>query len=136
MAVLLFVVSFFVFHHFDKGSSGGSPEDQIRAVIQHEANDFNSSKPPYNPDLICKAQVAAYSDEQFVEYQRAIRAKGGTASVSLANIHVTGDSATADVTIKLANISEPITGTDQFVKEDGRWKDCTPPASSGDTGGS
>jgi len=115
-------------HHFFIPRADSSPEDQIKAVVQREADNFNNSKFSFNPELTCKAQA---SDDQHIKDARTLRAQGGTISISVANIHVTGDHATADITMKLAKLSgEPITPAAQFVKEDGRWKDCTPPDST------
>jgi len=49
------------------------------------------------------------------------------------NIKITGDTATADVTTTQQTGTEPPktdTTTNEFVKEDGQWKDCEPPSSS------
>jgi hypothetical protein len=49
--------------------------------------------------------------------------------MSVANIRVTGDTATADVTITFQKVPIPLAHNFQFVKEDGKWRECTPPGS-------
>lgn len=118
----------FAYMHFGK-SHPSSPEDQIKAVVQHEQDDYNKSNFTYNPEFDCKANSSV--DTAHVKELRKLRAQAGTVSLSVSNIQVTGDHATADVTMKFQKISDtPPAQTLQFVKEDGRWKDCTPPDSS------
>lgn len=57
--------------------------------------------------------------------------------VSVANIHITGDSATADVTYKGAKVPDkPWNVAEKFTKEDSKWKECTPPDDNQNDGGS
>jgi hypothetical protein len=108
-----------------------SPEDQIRNVVQREMDDFNASKFSHNPAIQCKANAA--SDDKDAKEGPKVLAQAGTVSASVTNIHVTGDSATADATITFAKApGQSKTLHMQFVKEDGSWKECTPPDSSGD----
>lgn len=120
----------FAYKHFGK-SHPSSPEDQIKAVIQHEADDWNKSNFAYNPDLYCKANSAL--DNAQMKEVRNLRAQAGTLAASVTSVHVTGDQANVDVTYKFEKVTDNTSVTLQFVKEDGRWKDCTPPDSS-DTG--
>ena len=109
-------------------SAPRSPEDQIKAIVQAEADEVNAFNFTYDPKLQCKA--LAGNDSKEVEQNREDREKGGKLSVvSFANIHVTGDHATADVTL---NWEKAPAQTDnwQFVKEGGSWKECNPQNSS------
>lgn len=129
--IVLGVGGFFAVKHFSKHPT--SAEDQIRAVDQRETDEYNAYNVSFDPELECKAN-AAY-EQAHVKQARKLRDESGTISSSVANIHVTGDSATADVTVKFQKApDQPVTIPSQFVKEDGKWKDCTPPDSSGDDG--
>jgi hypothetical protein len=112
-------------------STPSSNEDQIRWVVQHEEDDINASRFAFDPQVECKAQEAG--DKKMEKMGPKILAKTGKWKYSVANIHVTGDSATADVTVKFAKLPEkPKTSSFQFVKEDGKWKECSAPDSSDD----
>jgi hypothetical protein len=127
--VVLGIGGFFAVKHFVKHPA--SAEDQIRAVDQRETDEYNAYNVSFDPELECKAN-AAY-EQAHAKQARKIRDESGTVSSSVANIHVTGDSATADVTVKFQKApDQPVTIPSQFVKEDGKWKDCTPPDTSGD----
>ena len=131
VAVLVLAVGgFFGYKHFAK-KQPASPEDQIRTIVQREFDEFNASNFSHDPAIQCKANAA--SDQKQAKDGPKIRAQLGTVSGSVANIHVTGDQATADVTIKATNLSDnPPVQNWQFVKEDGSWKECNPPDSSND----
>jgi hypothetical protein len=127
--IVLVVGGIFAWKHFVQ-KHPASPEDQIRTVVQRETDEINASRFSYDPELQCKALATQHQDNK--EGHR-IMAKTGTWSASVANIHVTGDTATADVTVKFQKLPDkPQTQAEQFVKEDGKWKDCTPPDSSND----
>jgi Protein of unknown function (DUF2510) len=131
--VVLAVGGFLGYKHFGK-SAPASPEDQIKALVQREAADYNNSNFSYNRETDCKARA---SDDQArqIEKLRKLRAELGTMSASVANIHVTGDQATADVTAKFQKVpDQPVTESEKFVNEDGRWKDCTPASDDDDEG--
>jgi Protein of unknown function (DUF2510) len=120
---VLAVGGFLGYKHFGK-SGPRSPEDQIKSLVQREVDAWNRFDFSYNPEDQCKANTG--NDPQ-VEENRTLRAQIGTTSASVADIHVTGDQATADVTFKFQKLPDkPLAHTLQFVKEDGRWKDCTP----------
>jgi len=121
--IVLFVAlsiggGFFGYKHFTKKS----PEDQIRATVQHEFADYNASHFEHAAQWQCKANASPDNAKE----GRDLRAQTGTVSASVANIHVNGDKATADVTMtfeKVAGQSKVMPM--QFVYEDGGWKDCT-----------
>jgi hypothetical protein len=132
--VVLAVGGFLGYKHFGR-SAPASPEDQIKALVQRQAANYNNSNFSYDPETDCKARA---SDDQANEVKklRKLRAELGTMSASVANIHVTGDQATADVTAKFEKVpDQPVTDNEKFVKEDGQWKDCTPDSSDDDDEG-
>lgn len=132
-ALVVFAASGCLLHHdrdsyssTSSGSSSKSPEDQIRAVIAGEDQEYNDNNLAFDPQLECEALKPGYA--KYVEdYLLKQRAEFGTRSSTLADIQVTGDSATADVTNKFQKDPDnPDTYGGKFVKEGGRWKDCTP----------
>lgn len=133
--IVLFVVlsafgGFFGYKHFTKKS----PEDQIRATIAHEFADYNGSRFKYDAQWQCKA--SAGPDNDSAKEGREVRTEMGTVSSSVSNIQVNGDKATADVTVTFQNAPGQSTVMHlQFVNEDGRWKDCTPPTPDSSDGG-
>ena len=129
--IVLGVGGFFGYKYFNKPSS---PEDQIRAIVQKKADEFNATNYSYDPQLVCKANVA--EDEKEFKQARKLTSKTGTVSISVANIQVTGDSATADATFKFQKLPDATkTESSKFIKEDGKWKSCDPPSSSNDDEG-
>lgn len=102
-----------------------SPEDQIRAVVQAEVAYANKSDFSWHADLECQANQAG--DQANAQDLSQLRSESGTWSASVSNIHVTGDTATADVTVTFQNMPDkPQTQHAKFVKQDGKWKECTP----------
>lgn len=111
--------------------AGGSDEDQIRALVAKFTSDFNNADGAGIGSLMCSevtkapagtgAFAAAYTGEQL----RAYLDEYGTVSTSVANIHVTGNRATAEVTTTASKSpGNPSTDTDSFAKENGNWKLC------------
>lgn len=134
-ALVVFAASGCLLHHHHRydnnsstssSSSSESPEDQIRAVVERETQEYNDNNLAFDPELECEARKSAYA-EHGDEILKS-RAENGTQSSStLTNIQVTGDSATADETDKYQKDPDsPDTYSAKFVKEGGRWKDCTP----------
>jgi hypothetical protein len=122
---------YFGYKLLGKGGSR-SPEDQIRTVVQSFIEDYNSSNFSKILELQCKKYAAG--DKAQAQQGPTLREETGTMSASVANIHVTGDQATADVTLKSAKApDQPKTDSWDFVKEDGRWKECGAPDSTSDT---
>lgn len=129
--VIVLAVGGFVGYKQFRKSGPSSPEDQIRSVVQREVQAWNNSDFSYNPELYCKANSS--QDQAGQKEGRELRTQAGKMSVSVDSIHLIGDQATVDVTVKFQNApGKTAPSTMQFVKEDGRWKDCTPPDSSGD----
>jgi hypothetical protein len=115
-----------------ESSSAKSPEDQIKTVVQRQTANFNGGNFSYNPELDCAANAKEYTAKH-ANKQREIQAQTGKLSTSVTNIKVSGNSATADITIKFENLPDKTTTQSaQFVREDGHWKDCTPGDSSDD----
>jgi hypothetical protein len=129
LVVVAVVVVFFVVKPFK--TKVASPEDQIKAVVQHEADGYNAPNYTYNSELVCRKYLA--NDEKSYKEARKLRSETGTISLSVTDIHVNGDQATAQGSMKFEKLPDkPQSQSMQFVKEDGKWKDCTPPDSSGD----
>jgi Protein of unknown function (DUF2510) len=111
--------------------AGGSDEDQIKALVGKFTTDFNKADGAGIASLTCsegtkapagaRAFVAAATSEEL----RAQLDENGTASTSVANVHVTGNRATAQVTtIWSKSPGQPDVETDSFAKESGSWKVC------------
>ena len=126
--IALVVGGIFGIKYFTKAKS---PEDQIKSVVQREFDNFNASKFSHDPALQCKANAAS-DDNQAKDGPATLAQTGHISVVSVTNIHVTGDTATADVTIKAEKTGQTQTKTAQFVKEDGSWKECNTDSSSDD----
>jgi hypothetical protein len=108
-----------------------SPEDQIKALIQKREAELNGTDASYDPALVCKQYVA--DDEKSLKQIHKGKSKIGKITFTVSNIHVTGNSATGDVTLKSDKM--PVldrTDTSKFIKEDGKWKQCDPPSSGDD----
>ena len=127
-AVVLAVAGVFGYKHF---IAGGSDEDQIRALVANLTTDFNNADGAAMATLMCGeikkgagvsgAFIAAYASDQL----RTKLDENGTASTSLANVHVTGNRATAQVTTLWSKSpGNPNTETESFVKENSSWKLC------------
>ncbi len=111
--------------------AGSSDEDQIKALVATFTTDFNNADGSAIASLMCGggvkapagagAFVAAFTSETL----RSQLDENGTASTSVANIHVTGSRATAQVTTRWSKSpANPQTETDTFTKENGTWKLC------------
>ncbi len=111
--------------------AGDSDEAQIRALVAKFTTEFNNADGAGVGSLMCSettkapagvgAFAAAYTSEQL----RAYLDEYGTVSSSVAEIHVTGNRATAQVTTTASKSpGNPSTDTDSFVKENGSWKLC------------
>jgi Putative lumazine-binding len=128
---VLVVGGIFGYKYFTKAKS---PEDQIKAVVQREFEYANKSDFSWHSDLECRANQAG--DQAQADENRKNFAQIGTVSASVSNIHVTGDTATADVTVTAQKVPDkPFTKSMKFIKEDGKWKECDPDSSSGDDNG-
>jgi Protein of unknown function (DUF2510) len=128
-AVLVLVVAGYFGYQFFFGA--GSDEDQIKALVATFTTDFNNADGPAIASLMCGegtktpgvagAFVAAFTSETL----RSQLNENGTASTSVANIHVAGNRATAQVTTTWSKSpANPQTETDSFTKENGTWKLC------------
>ncbi len=102
--------------------TGKSDEDQIRAVVQAFTNDWNSSDTTALASLGCHQAGTPYVDK--LDFAQS-RAEVGPISSSVTGIHITGDHATADVTMTQSQPpQESDTGTFTLSKENGTWKVC------------
>lgn len=102
--------------------TGKSDEDQIRAVVQSFTNDWNSSDTAGLASLGCHQAGTPYVDK--LDFAQS-RAEVGAISSSVTGIHITGDHATADVTMTQSQPPHDTdTGTFTLAKENGTWKVC------------
>lgn len=113
--------------------AGGSDEDQIKALVAKFTTDFNNADGAGIASLTCSdgnkvpagagAFVVGYTSEKLRDYLDEY----GTITTSVANVHVTGNQATAQVTTVGSKApGQPNVETDSFAKESGGWKVCGP----------
>jgi hypothetical protein len=111
-----------------------SDEDQIRALMQREQTALNNLD--YNAFLqtVC-AEIRPQQESQttWVSKNKASIDAYGPIEFRVANIKVTGDAATADVSTKGQKEPESrrTTETAHFAREGGAWTDCSPAPPSG-----
>lgn len=110
-------------------------EHQIRAVTKEFVTDYNNGDGTGLAKLLCSQALGAppgtsgfligvAGSAMNSQLQNELNDKG-TASLSLSDIHVTGDRATATVTTTYSKTpSDKQTETDPYVKENGAWKLC------------
>lgn len=102
----------------------GTPEDQIKAVVQDLADGMNNADSTRVASLMC-TQDRILSALLTADYLRQRRDEKGIATFSVTDIHVSGDQATAQVTetwSKESTQGKPKAGS--FDKESGDWKVC------------
>jgi anti-sigma-K factor RskA len=110
-------------------SKATSDEDQIRALMQREQTAFNTLD--YNAFLqtVC-AEFRPQQESQttWVSKNKASMDAYGPIEFRVANIKVTGDAATADVSTKGQKEPESRRTTEaaRYVREGGAWEDCSP----------
>jgi hypothetical protein len=82
--------------------------------------------------------VEAIINGDAAQYKTAITRvehEGRTATLNrIDNIRITGDTATVDGTFTLKAFTRPpevVNGSNHAVRENGQWKDCTPPGQHG-----
>jgi hypothetical protein len=113
----------------------GTPEHQIRAVTQTFADDVNNADPAGLTGLVCAHQNISFTPES-ANKLREQRDEKGTVSVSVTDIHVTGDHATATwSTSWTKSTADNGSKTMPYVKENGDWKLCPPPDDKDDGDG-
>ncbi len=108
--------------------------DQIRAVVQNEQAAFNNLD--YNAfiwTLCSKYRTEQMTQLSWVNQDKSSIAAYGPIEFTVTNIKVTGDTATADLSTKGQKEPESRRATNnaQFVRESGKWTDCTPAPPSG-----
>lgn len=102
--------------------------DELAAGFREKFPDASEASINQLADALSRHDEPAYKDA-FIEVMRQ------SVTITLdkvENIKVTGDTATADITSTMtAGTDPPATDTEsnEFVKEDGVWKDCAPPSS-------
>jgi hypothetical protein len=116
--VLIWVFAF-------KGSNG-SPEDQIRALMKSVDDDLNNDDAAGLASLLCDAQKNSpgrrvHTDDQLRKQRDVV----GLETSTVADIHVTGDHATARVSISFSKApQDDLTETVNFVRENRGWRVC------------
>jgi ketosteroid isomerase-like protein len=108
-----------------------SDEDQIRALVATFEKDYNNADAGGLMTLVCSQPAVGLSaskslgEAAFAQELRRHVDESGSAATSVANIHVTGDRAPAQLTTVWSKSSDnPSTETGPFVKENGTWKMC------------
>ncbi|ORV50925.1 hypothetical protein AWC05_28365 [Mycobacterium florentinum] len=111
--------------------AGKSDEEQITALVATFATDFNNADGAGIDSLICGGKTklsgvggafaAAYTSDGL----RGILDENGAVSMSVANIRVNGNHATAQVTSTWSKSpTSPSTESSSFAKENGNWTIC------------
>jgi hypothetical protein len=110
--------------------AGNSDEDQIKALVQNVTAHQNNADGPGLLTLLC-SYAKAHNPATSPMLRNEIN-QYGTVATSVADIHVTGDRATAVVTTTMSkspNDHNPDTWS--FTKEGGSWKYCPSSDNSG-----
>jgi len=111
-----------------KGSNAAelSPEDQIRTLMKTVDDYLNSADAAGLASLLCDAQKNSpgrhvHTDDQLRKQRDVV----GLETSSVADIHITGDHATARVGVSWSKApQDDLTETVEFVRENGGWKVC------------
>ena len=111
-----------------KGSNApeSSPEDQIRALMKRVDDYLNNADAAGLASLLCDAQKNSpgrhvHTDDQLRKQRDAV----GLETSTVADIHITGDHATASVSISWSKAPQnDLTETVNFVRENGGWRVC------------
>lgn len=89
---------------------------------------FGSGVSPATLDRVAQA-IVAYDEAAYQDAMLDLMTESATLTIDkVDNIKITGDTATADVTVtRVMGDSPPSTSTEStpFVREDGQWLDCT-----------
>jgi hypothetical protein len=105
----------------------GTPEHQIKAATQSFADDINNADPGGLTGLVCAHQNITFTPDS-ADKLREQRDEKGTVSVSVTDIHVTGDTATATWTTSWTqSTADNGSKTMPYVEENGDWKLCPLP---------
>jgi hypothetical protein len=107
-------------------TSESSPEDQIRALMKSVDTYLNNADAAGLASLLCDAQKNApgrhvHTDDQLRKQRDVV----GLETSTVSDIHISGDHATATVSISWSKApQDDITKTVEFVQENGAWKVC------------
>jgi hypothetical protein len=119
--VLLWVFAF-------KGDNApqSSPEDQIMALMKSVDDHLNNADAAGLASLLCDAQKNSpgrhvHTDDQLRKQRDVV----GLETSTVTDIHITGDHATASVSISWSKAPQnDLTETVNFVRENGGWRVC------------
>jgi hypothetical protein len=135
--VAVLAVAGVLVYKFVLTGGSNSPEGQIRALVKTFSTDFNNADGAALATIMCgqpkqygflKDLTGSITSESLSE----MISEQGTVTLSVSNIKVTGDHATATVTSTWSKAPKESTPeTDSFVKENGTWKVCGPVDGSG-----
>jgi hypothetical protein len=113
---------------------GSSDEDDIKAATQKMVDALNNADGTALQASLCNQAKGGAGGSGFLkEFAGSLAsaavsadlAENGSYSVSVTDIHVNGDHATASVTTTRSKApGQKVTETTPFVKEDGAWKPC------------
>jgi hypothetical protein len=108
------------------GGGGGSDEDQVREVVQSFVDAGNEKDPAAACELLARQQLRAVrklggSCPEVVA--GLLEASNGGTSVTVDEVRIEGNRATADVTVKAGGGSGPGRSSSLLlVREDGEWR--------------
>ena len=113
-----------VFAFKGSNASESSPEDQIRALMKNVDNYLNNADAAGLASLLCDVQKNVpgrhgHTDDQLRKQRDVV----GLETSTVSDIHISGDHATATVSISWSKApQDDITKTVEFVQENGAWK--------------
>jgi len=107
------------------GGGGGSEEDQVSEVVQSSVDAGNNRDPAAACELLARQQRRAVrklgpSCPEVVA--GLLEARKGTTSVTVDEVRIKGDRATADVTVKQGDRGPGRSSSLLLVREDGEWR--------------
>jgi hypothetical protein len=103
-----------------------SPEDQIRSLMKSVDDYLNNADAAGLASLLCDAQKNSpgrhvHTDDQLRKQRDVV----GLETSTVTDIHITGDRATASVSISWSKAPQnDLTETVNFVRENGGWRVC------------
>jgi hypothetical protein len=113
-------------------STFGTPQQaatmEVAQLSQLLAQQFGSGASPATLDRIAQA-IVAYDEPAYQAAMLDLLTESSTLTIeNIDNVRVAGDTASADVTLtRVMGDTPPQTTTEStpFVREDGRWLDCS-----------
>jgi len=100
-----------------------SDEEQIRSVLASEEDAWNKSDFDKFWDITCKSVRESDEFKKF-DFQNS-RDGLGHVVITVKSVEINGDKATAHVELNYENTDDSGTHDEEFVKENGEWKECS-----------